>query len=95
MGIARSQACITVEGGTQLGLFETYRYKRTGQIFIWNYIGNWYVFFLNISIIIADINTVQTTLTVDKHVTGGSDRNRKLRLRPTDYRKVDLNIQGK
>ena len=44
-----------------MGLFETYRYKRTGQIFIWNYIGNWYVF-LNISIIIADINTVQTTL---------------------------------
>ena len=27
-----------------VGLFETYRYKRTGQIFIWNYIGNWYVF---------------------------------------------------
>ena len=43
-----------------VGLFETYRYKRTGQIFIWNYVGNWYVFFsLNISIIIADINTVQ------------------------------------
>ena len=28
-----------------VGLFETYRYKRTGQFFIWNYIGNWYVFF--------------------------------------------------
>ena len=28
-----------------VGLFETYRYKRTGQIFIWNYIGNWYVYF--------------------------------------------------
>ena len=27
-----------------VGLFETYRYKRTGQIFIWNYMGNWYVF---------------------------------------------------
>ena len=27
-----------------VGLFETYRYKRTGQIFIWNYIGNWFVF---------------------------------------------------
>ena len=27
-----------------MGLFETYRYKRTGQFFIWNYIGNWYVF---------------------------------------------------
>ena len=29
---------------THVGLFETYRYKRTGQFFIWNYIGNWYVF---------------------------------------------------
>ena len=27
-----------------VGLLETYRYKRTGQFFIWNYIGNWYVF---------------------------------------------------
>ena len=46
-----------------MGLFETYRYKQTGQIFVWNYKGNWYVFFfLIISIIIADINTVQTTL---------------------------------
>ena len=28
-----------------VGLFETSRYKRTGQFFfIWNYIGNWYVF---------------------------------------------------
>ena len=27
-----------------VGLSETYRYKRTGQFFIWNYIGNWYVF---------------------------------------------------
>ena len=27
-----------------VGLFETYRYKRTGKFFIWNYIGNWYVF---------------------------------------------------
>ena len=27
-----------------VGLFETHRYKRTGQFFIWNYIGNWYVF---------------------------------------------------
>ena len=44
-----------------VGLLETYRYKRTGHFFIWNYIGNWYVF-LNISIIIADISTVQTTL---------------------------------
>ena len=31
-------------GEIHLGLFETYRYKRTGQFFIWNYIGNWYVF---------------------------------------------------
>ena len=47
-----------------VGLFETYRYKRTGQFFIWNYIGNCFFFFfcLNISIFIADINTVQTTL---------------------------------
>ena len=27
-----------------VGLLETYRYKWTGQSFIWNYIGNWYVF---------------------------------------------------
>ena len=27
-----------------VGLFETYRYKRTGKFFIWKYIGNWYVF---------------------------------------------------
>ena len=27
-----------------VGLSGTYRYKRTGQFFIWNYIGNWYVF---------------------------------------------------
>ena len=27
-----------------VGLLETYRYKRTGQSFIWNYIGNWHVF---------------------------------------------------
>ena len=27
-----------------VGLFETYRYMRTGHFFIWNYIGNWYVF---------------------------------------------------
>ena len=27
-----------------VGIFETYKYKRTGQIFVWNYIGNWYVF---------------------------------------------------
>ena len=27
-----------------VGLFKAYRYKRTGQNFIWNYIGNWYVF---------------------------------------------------
>ena len=27
-----------------VGLLETYRYKWTGQFFIWNYIGNWYVF---------------------------------------------------
>ena len=29
---------------SHVGLFETYRYKRTGQFFIWNYIGNRYVF---------------------------------------------------
>ena len=44
-----------------VGLSVTYRYKRTSHFFIWNYIGNWYDF-LNISIVIADINTVQTTL---------------------------------
>ena len=27
-----------------VGLFETYRYKRTGHFFTWNNIGNWYVF---------------------------------------------------
>ena len=43
-----------------VGLFETYRYKRTGQVFVWNYIGK--LFFLNISIIIVDVNTVKTTL---------------------------------
>ena len=33
-------------------------------MFVWNYIANWYAFFffLNISVISADINTVQTTL---------------------------------
>ena len=31
-------------GHVHVGLLETYRYKRTGQFFIWNYIGNWYVF---------------------------------------------------
>ena len=27
-----------------VGLSGTYRYKRTGNFFIWKYIGNWYVF---------------------------------------------------
>ena len=31
-------------GTSHVGLSVTYRYKRTGQFFIWNYIGNWYVF---------------------------------------------------
>ena len=47
-----------------MGLFETYRYKWTGQIFYKElYRKLVCVFFLlNISVIIADINTVQTTL---------------------------------
>ena len=44
-----------------VGLSETYRYKRTGQIFIWNYIGNWYVFSKYLDNY-YHINTVQTTL---------------------------------
>ena len=47
-----------------VGLIETYRNKQTDKMFVWNYIGNWYVFcfffLLNILIIIADINSVQT-----------------------------------
>ena len=54
-------------GLSHVGHFETmsYRYKRTGQIFVWNYIRDLvcvFFFFLNISIIIADINKVRTIL---------------------------------
>ena len=45
-----------------VGLFETYRYKRTGQFFYMELYRKLVCFFLNISIIIADINIVQTTL---------------------------------
>ena len=37
-------ATLTIRKYNHVGLFETYRYKRTGQIFKWNYIGNWYAF---------------------------------------------------
>ena len=42
--VTRDSATCSLTLRHHVGLFETYRYKRTGQIFIWNYIGNWYVF---------------------------------------------------
>ena len=38
------QAPVSLRRSPMWDFFETYRYKRTGQIFKWNYIGNWYVF---------------------------------------------------
>ena len=45
MAVYLSKMAATMVGSScHVGLSETYRYKRTGQFFIWNYIGNWNVF---------------------------------------------------
>ena len=42
--VASIELCQIWAVSGHVGLFETYRYKRTGQFFIWNYIGNRYFF---------------------------------------------------